>query len=236
MALAVAAIPTMTTSFVYEDLVSHTQAIQHQMIEIVKFLDDRWKNEKKVQNELKSRSLTIIDPYGNSIVNKYMDHELISTVFRKYKKDYVPRYLHQWTKIGTMNQSNIVPLRECELKSTVSKYADGYQFVTYGEITVWARSYWNSAPLKFVLRLRLSDNMEKINIHLKKRQKCTNIELKSCIINPDAEPNEKDWDEGKTLKLEDTIMSGQLYQNNCIIMAKIFNEKVNRNCFPSSFT
>jgi hypothetical protein len=232
---ATPAISAIPTSFVYEDLVSHTQAIQRQMIEIIKFLDDRWKNEKKTRDQLKSRSLVFIDPYGNQIVNKYMDHELISTVFRKYKKDYVPRYLHQWIKIGTMNQSNIEPLEKCELQSTVSKYTAGYQFVTYGEVNVWIGSYEYLPPHKFVLKVRLNDTIEKIEMHLKKRHKCTKIELKSCIINQNEKPNTKDWDEGTILKSEDTIMSCQLYQDNCIIMAKLIKDMVNCSFFFFEF-
>ncbi|CAF4276103.1 unnamed protein product, partial [Adineta steineri] len=63
--------PTGITSFVYEDLILHIQAVQNQMIEISKFLDD----QRKIDKELKSRSFTFVDPYGNSTVHKYMDHE-----------------------------------------------------------------------------------------------------------------------------------------------------------------
>jgi hypothetical protein len=223
---AVAIIPAMPTSFVYEELVLHVQKIQHQMIESIKFLDHQWENEKKIRNQLKSRSLTIVDPYGNRTVNKYMDHELISTVFRKYKKNYIPKYLQQWIKFGTIIENNISPLREYELKSVVSKYAEGYQFITYGEVIVWIGNYEYSPPQKLVLRVRITDTMEKIKMHLKEQQKIINVELKSFIINPDAKPNEKDWDKGTTLESESTIMSGQLYQDNCIIMAKIIKEKV----------
>jgi len=41
-----------------------------------------------------------------------------------------------------------------------------------------------------------------------------------------AEPSKKNWEEGTTLKSEDTIMSCQLYQDNCIIMAKNNQEPV----------
>ena len=79
------AVPQMPTSFVYEELISKVQAIQYQIMENAKLIDERLKNENKMQNELKSRSLTFVDPYGNPTVNKYMDHELISEIFRKYK-------------------------------------------------------------------------------------------------------------------------------------------------------
>ncbi|CAF1264644.1 unnamed protein product [Rotaria sordida] len=141
------AVSTALNSFVYDDLVFHVQGIQHKIVEITKFLDDRWENEKKIENELKSRSLTFIDPYGNLIVNKYMDHQLINTILKKYKKDYISKYLQKWIKIGTMKENVISPLSDYELKSTVSKYADSYQFVTYGEVTVWAGNYEN-LPLR----------------------------------------------------------------------------------------
>jgi hypothetical protein len=221
----------VSTSFVYEDLIIHVQKIQNQMIETIKFLDDRWINEKKVRNQLKSRSLIFVDPYENQTINTYMDHELISTVFNKYKKDYVPKYLRQWIKIGKMNQNEITPVNECELRSSVSKYTDGYQFITYGEVTVWVGDYEYLPRLKAVLRVRLSDNMEKIKVYLKEQQKVVNIELKSFIINQNVKPNRKNWEEGTILKSEDTIMSGQLYKDNYIIMAKIIKDKVNYSCF-----
>ncbi|CAF0909521.1 unnamed protein product [Rotaria sordida] len=84
IATSTTVISTDLTSFVYDDLIFHVQAIQNQMIEIVKYLDDRWKNEKKIRKEIKSRSIIIIDPYGNPMTDTYMDHELISTLFRKW--------------------------------------------------------------------------------------------------------------------------------------------------------
>ncbi|CAF3999424.1 unnamed protein product, partial [Rotaria sp. Silwood1] len=69
------------TSFFYQDLITHIQAIQHQIIEITKHLDIKW-NNKKIRHKLKSRSITIIHPYGNPITNQNMDHVLISTLFQ----------------------------------------------------------------------------------------------------------------------------------------------------------
>jgi ubiquitin len=221
-------IPTVSivsNSFVYEDLVAHVQTIQNEMIEAIKFLDERWTKEKKIHNQLKSRSLTIIDPYGNPIGNKYMDHELISTVFKKYRKDYVPKYLHQWIKFGKINENRIRPLKECELKSTVEKYTDGDQFITYGEVTVWMAHNEYVSPEKLVLRVCLTNNMEKIIMQLKEQLKVTNIEIKTCLVYQHIKPNRKDWNEGTALKSEDTIMSSQLYQNDRIIMAKVIIEE-----------
>ncbi len=82
-----AVIPRLPTSFVYEDLISKIQGIQGQVTELENVLDDRCKNERKLSNELKTHTLVFIDPYGNRTVNKYMDHELINKVIKKYKKD-----------------------------------------------------------------------------------------------------------------------------------------------------
>ncbi|CAF3766773.1 unnamed protein product, partial [Rotaria sordida] len=138
---AASVISPMLTSFVYEDLVSQVQNIQNQMFQMENILDNQWKAEKKIQNKLKSRSLIFIDSYGNRTVNKCMDHEPINKVLKKYKKDYVPKYLQAWIKIDTMNEHMISSLNECELKSTVSKYEIGHQFITYGGVIVWVGSY-----------------------------------------------------------------------------------------------
>ncbi|CAF2995054.1 unnamed protein product [Rotaria sp. Silwood2] len=66
--------------FVYENLFNYIQAIQHQMIDITKYLDKRCKNEKTYETKLKSRSIMFVDSYENRITNEYMNHELISTL------------------------------------------------------------------------------------------------------------------------------------------------------------
>jgi hypothetical protein len=218
--------PKIPFSFVYEDLVSHVQAILHQMVEIEQFLAYAWENERTIQNELKSRSLIFVDPYGNEMVNKHMDHEMISTVFRKYKKDYVPKYLQPWIKLGRMNGNSILPLSDSELKSIVSKYADGYRFITYGEVIVWVGDYEKLPPRKLVVQVLLTDNMEKIKMRIKKPRKYVYIELRLFTINENAGPNTMNWDAGTTLQLEDSIMSSKLYQDNCVVMAKVIKEKV----------
>ncbi|CAF1194192.1 unnamed protein product [Adineta steineri] len=214
--------PTGITSFVYEDLILHIQAVQNQMIEISKFLDD----QRKIDKELKSRSLTFVDPYGNSTVHKYMDHEQLSTIFRKYKKEYIPKYLQQWVKFGKMNQNNIVPMSDCELKSTVSEFQDGSQFITYGDVTLWRGNHESLLSQQLILPVLLLDKMDKITMHLKKRSGITDIELKSLTINQNTRPSEENWNEGKILKFDDTILSSQLYQENSIIMAKLIKAKI----------
>ena len=228
---AAAIVSTMPSSFVYEDLLSHATMIQLQMVEATKSLDHQCTNDQKTQNQLQSRSLTIIDPYGNPISEKCMDHELLSKVLNKYKKNYIPKYLHQWIKFGTIDQNEITPLKESELKTTVAKYRNGHQLITCGEVTVWVGYYHNSQPQKRILRVRLIDDMEKIKTQLKERHNLPNIELKVCLINQNERPNEKNWNESVAFNSEDTLMSAQIYQENSVIMAKISNDKVNCNFF-----
>ena len=221
-----AAVSATLKSFVYEKLLVQVIMMQQQIIKTVQFLDECQKNDKKVQDQLKSRSLTFIDPYGNAISNKYMDHEIISTIFKKYKKSYVPRCLNQWIKFGIMNGNMILPINECDMKSPLAKYTNDDQFVIYGEVVVWIGNYEYLSPQKFVLRVRADDNMEKIKMYIKERQSFTSIELKSCIINEKRQANENDWNDGTILKSEDNIMSSRLYQDNCVVMAKIIEEEV----------
>ena len=224
-------VPSELSSFVYQDLVLHVKTLQHEMAEVAKFLEARWTNEKKIRNEFKSRSLKFVDPYGNVIVDQYMDHELIRTLVRKYKKDYVPRYLHQWIKIGTMNKGTISPMSESELQSTVSDYPDGHQFITYGELPIWIIYNKCIPPQQLMLYVLVTDSMEKIKMEIQESRKLTNIELKSFIINGNTRPNQENWDEGRILKSDDTILSGKLYQQNCIIMAKLSQKEVRSSYF-----
>ena len=60
-----AAISQLPTSFIYEDLISKSQAIQCQLAEFQNVLNDRCKNKTRGPDELKSRTLVFIDPYGN---------------------------------------------------------------------------------------------------------------------------------------------------------------------------
>ncbi|CAF4236080.1 unnamed protein product [Rotaria sordida] len=205
---------TNLTSFVYEDLISHVQRIQHQMIENVEYLDNRWKNEIKIREELKSHSITFVDPYGNPITNQYMNHELIGTLFRKYKKYYVPKYLQNWVKIGTVSENVISPLNESELKSSVSKYPNGYRFIMYGELNILIEYREDVPRHKFVLPVLLMDNIEKIKMQIQKLRKLPNIELKSFILDKDSQTNNQNWSKGQTFKSDDTILSCQLYQAN----------------------
>jgi hypothetical protein len=99
--------------------------------------------------------------------------------------------------------------------------------MAYGEVIVWVGSYEDPWPRKIVLKVLLIDTMEEIEMQIKEQRQFTNIELKSCTIDQNVKPNIMNWTEGTPLKSEDTIISSQLYQNNCVIMAKIVNTKVN---------
>jgi len=226
-----AAAAVIPTSFVYEDLISKVQMIQNQMTKINIVLNNRWKNEKRKRDELKSRSFVFIDPYGNRTVNKYMDHEQISKVLMAYKKDYVPKYLQQWINIGTMKENMITPLNDCELKSNVAQYGKGCQFITYGEITVWIGTNDSTVFHNIVLRVLLTDTLDKIKAGIQKFRQYTNIELKSYVSSSNIQPNEENWNEGIILNSEGTILSCQLFQHNCVILAKISKEKVNYHLF-----
>ncbi|CAF1060020.1 unnamed protein product, partial [Didymodactylos carnosus] len=223
---AVATISRVPSSFVYENLVDQVQAIQNHIANFENVLNNKLENEEKKQTQLKCRSITFIDPYGNQMAVEHMDHESISTIVKKYKKNYIPKFLQQWIQVGTMDQDNIVPLTDCQLRSTVGEQENSYRFVTYGELTVWYGSYQNSTSEKRVLNLRLIDSLEKIQMIITQQCPFTNLEVKSHIVNQGATPNKKDWNEGKPLRWEDTIMSGQLYENNCVVMIKDKTEAI----------
>jgi hypothetical protein len=215
------------SSFVYEDLVSQVQAIQTKMNKFGNILDDRWKNNKKMRNEMNSHPFTFIDPYGNQMIDEHMDHESTNSVVRKFKKDYVPKYLQQWIKIGILDKTGISPITDYDLKTTVSNYVNKGQFIAYGEVIVWIGRYESLTPQRLILRVLLTDDLERIKLRIKEQQHFTNLELKLSTTDKTTGPTEKDWNEGTLLKSEDTIMSCQLYKNDCSIMAKLIREMVN---------
>jgi hypothetical protein len=221
-------VPKSSSSFVYEDLVSRIQDIRNQMFKFEQILDDRCKNETNILNELKSRSLTFIDPYGNQMNDKYLDHKLINNVLKNYKKNYVPKYLQEWIQIGAINENTISSLSDFQLRSPVSNYANDYQFICYGLITVWIGGHEYAKPYPFFLKVRLTDNMEQIKTQVAELGHCTQIQLFS--ITPGyVQPTKNSWNEGTILKSEDSILSRQLYNGKHAILAKIGEEKVDFN-------
>ncbi|CAF1196350.1 unnamed protein product [Didymodactylos carnosus] len=219
-------ITRMPDLYTYNGLINQIKAIKYQVVTVENLINNRLKNETKNQNQLKFRSLTFLDPYGNQIVNKHMDHELINKIVKIYKKDYVPKYLQRWIHIGHIDHDQISSINESELISTVSECISSHQFIAYGRVTVWLGSYDNPTFKKYVLAVVLIDNMEKIKRQMARLERFMCMELKSCILNNRDELNERDWNEGKVVKWEDTILSSGLYQDNCVLMAKIGNEKI----------
>ena len=215
------------TSFVYEDLVSHIQTIQPQIIAAIKYLDDQWNNEKQTQNQLKSHQLTIIDPYGNPITQTYMDHKLLSTVIEKFKKNYVPKCLHQWIQFGQLVENEIVPLNESIINSTVGHYWSEHPIITYGEISVWLKYENDVSYDNLRLKVRLHDKLENLLRQIRNLTDYIPREVKTSILNGSTVPNQKDWIESTILKSEDTLMSKNPYQTDFLIMANV-DMKVNR--------
>lgn len=219
--MAAATTLTNASSFTYKELVLHVQAIQYQMIEGMKHLDDRWTNDKETRGQLRSHRLTIIDPYGNLITQRYMNQEIVRAILKKFKENYVPKCLHSWIQFGQLIENEIKPLKESQLNSSVGTFEREHPIVTYGVITIWMETSEPDVFQKNVLKVRLNDNIEKIQLQLKRLTDFTTIKLKACTIDQHTKPNKKDWHEGTTLKPEDTIISKNLYENHCFIMGKI---------------
>jgi len=155
---------------------------------------------------LKSRSFTIIDLFDNRTINKYMDHELLMIIFKKYTKTFIPKYLQKWIKFGVQNDDKIVPLKDSALIRTVSEFIDGSVFLTYGQIVIWIY-YDKSQPLdKLILNVRLSDKIVNFKSEPEQRRQFEYLELKSLIFESDENPTDKHWNKGVALKFEDTIV------------------------------
>ncbi|CAF3218062.1 unnamed protein product [Rotaria socialis] len=212
------------TSFVYKDLVLHVQVIQQQTIEVAKYIDDQCKTDEKIRQKLKSRSFIFVDPYGNQTTHKYLDHEMMNTIFSKYKKNYVPKYLQKWIKLGKINETGISPLNENELKSSVSEHDDGYRFVTCGEVNISIIYREDVRPQALLLPVLLTDNLAKIKKQIQELTKLKTMQLKSLLLKENCPMITASWNEGKTLNSNVTVLSSKLYENNCIIMVKLLEE------------
>ncbi|CAF0758547.1 unnamed protein product [Adineta ricciae] len=203
------------TSFVYEDLIRQIQFIQTHIIQLTNYLNDR------CQTDLKSRSFSFSDPFGNEITQKFMDHEIIEIIFKKYVTEYISKHLRPFIKIGKMCHGHIQLMYEHELKFNASQFRDGFQFIACCEITVWVGDYESSICRRVVIPVRLLDSIESVNNGLKIPPKITNVEFKSLRNDRNMKPTRDNWDQGKPLMSSDTIGSSQLYQNDTILMAKL---------------
>ena len=229
--------PKIPTSFVYENLISHTQQLQNQTELANKILDDQWRqSQKKTSQDFQSRSFTFVDPHGIRTNDKFMDHELISTVFRKFKKEYVPRYLKPWIKFGLVNENSITILNEEQLQSTVSKFENGTVFSTYVLVAVLVGNYQKMQPRRVLLTLPPLTTIKTIKEELKNTHSCVDIEFRSFNTSVESiTPIRLAWNKGTTLKLEDNIISSKLYEYNNFIMAKLIERNVSNKLSVISF-
>ena len=221
-----AVIRPLPSSFVYEHLIAQVKAIQQLATGIDTALRDRLKSEANKRDGLKFRTFTFVDPYGNKMIHEHMDQELIADVLRKYKKDYVPKYLQKWIKIGIQGQTTISPVHECDLRLNLREFTHGTEFIAYGDLTVWLGRYGETVPTTLSLQVSVMDTIEKIKTQMEERRRPGAIELKSRILDGSNEPTENDWKEGKELRPEETLMSLRLYQENCVVLAKMTGETV----------
>ena len=226
MASATAIRPSRS-SFVYEDLVARVKAIQQLAIGIDTLLRDRFNDESIKRDVLKFRTFAFIDPYGNRTIHEHMEQELISNVLRKYKKDYLPKYLQKWMKIGIRESTAIVPIPECGATSNLCAFVNETEFVAYGELTVWLGRYETAIPNELLLRVSVMDTIETIKQRVEERGQSHGIELRHYTTNKPGRPTAIDWERGKALDADATIMSLRLYQENCVVMAKISPKTVN---------
>ncbi len=214
----------MIVSFKYENLVSQVQTIQSQTAEIETILQDRCKNNRQIPGDIKSHSFTFLDPYGNRMTKNYFDHQLISQVINQYKKTYIPKYLHSWIRVGTMEDDQIRPFHD--FKSTVSTLTNGYQFITYGQVTVYLKEDDYFYDKKLEVPVLLMDKLEKIKKQIMEQQDLLDVEFKICLLDEEGDINRKDWEKGTRVEPKDTIISCQLFQDHCVIVAEIIKEKV----------
>lgn len=91
-----------------------------------------------------------------------MDHQLISTVLKKFKKNDVPKYLQKWIRFGQIIEDDIKPLQEPKLNSTVAQYCNEYAITTYGKIIVWFGDFEAATIDRRMLKVRLNDSVENI--------------------------------------------------------------------------
>lgn len=226
---AVAVLSPLPTSFVYEDLVSRVETMQLQMNKVNAMIEERTKTNKKVQRQLESRSFIFIDPFGNRMINRELDHQSLHKILQKYKRDYCPRYLHAWIQIGFFNVNQIQVTTTDQLKKTVSQYPDGQIFITYGKIGVRIVNEQLHLLQETYVTIVLNDNRETFENSIRELRErirgklnvITRMELKLCESDSSIEGNERLWSNGRTLEIKETVLSTQLYQKDTFIMAQI---------------
>jgi hypothetical protein len=225
-------IQPLQSSFVYENLIARVKAIQQLATSIDAALHNRLNSEPNKRDGLKFRTFTFVDPYGNKMVHEHMDQELIANVLQKYKKDYVPKYLQRWIKIGIREPTTIVPIAKCDATSNLCRFTNGTEFVSYADLPVWIGRYETAIPTKLLLRVSMMDTIETIKHQVEERGRSGEVELRYHTVNGSGRPSAIDWEQGQMLSVQATVMSLRLYQENCTVMAKLPTTTVNDQLSP----
>ena len=221
-----ATVSYLPSSFLYENLIDQVQLMHNGIATMLGALDRRINDAKLLQHELKHRAFTFIDPFGNEMAVDCMDHEYIKHVINKFKRAYVPKYLHQRIEFGIRKQNLISTLTDSELESTVSSYGNDRHLITYVPLTVWYGSYDGTAAEKLQVKVLLMSNMKEIEEQLARRRCFATIEFKTHIRADKTDEVDIRWEGGNPLRSEDTVMSSQLHERNCVVLAKYTLQQV----------
>ena len=205
------------------------------MIEIESELSDRCQVDKREATMLQSRCFIFVDPHGNAINTEQLDHQSMDVVMKKFRRDYIPRFLREWIKIDTSIPKNGYPCDVIELKSFVHEHPDGQKFFTYGQLTVWLQGEISAEFKPVVFAVQLYDSMEEIKSRIRKSQFLPDdLELRSCLIQDQEKPQAKHWENGQRLQPNDTVMSRKFYEKDRCLLVKVIPEKVKCSTGPCS--
>ena len=219
----------MANPFVYEDLVSRIITMQTQINQINQIIDEHSKNDKIIQRQLAARSFVFIDPFGNRMKNRYVDHWAIHKVVQKLKRGFCPKYLQPWVQIGLIKNHGVCPLDENQLKQTVSEYSNEQEFVAFGKIKILMVNERCQLLQEFFRNALLNDTLKKIEMEIrnirdqikKKPDSITKLEIRLCQSNLSDASNEHHWVQGKVCPMDETVFSNRLYETNLWIMARV---------------
>lgn len=100
-------------------------------------LNNQMRMNEKIEHQLKSRSIVFLDHLGCRTVQQCLDHQQIIKVAKKFKRNYIPKYLQKWIKFGIMDGESISSLTDLQLKSTVQNFPNGQEILCYGDIIAW---------------------------------------------------------------------------------------------------
>ena len=215
------------SSFIYQDLVDYVQTIQKEVLDVIKYLENRWNTDVSTRNTIRSRIVTIVDTNDMRHSDSYMNHELLREVFAKYTKNYVPGYLKKWIKIGIMRDDDILPFSDDERRLTVSEYQGDLDFAAYSEISVW---FVFDSDLSLKLNVLPTDDIKTVNMRLQKVEGFPPLEMRLVTLNQNSTPTKKDWENSRPLESSETIFSCKLYESNKIILAKELEVKAYCTC------